>query len=257
MSLPPLSDPQYASNHSADALPVLGLRCQPLSPCPRDGIKLGFAIVIRCPPSAGNPPSLHQPHQRRINRSLIDLQSLFADLLDSSRDSVAVQWPHRGQRLQHHQIQCPLQNLRSPLRHASSCGATTGVFQPSCGMSTGNARASTCLDSFHSNFFRLPPAETAHKPAFTAWQPSRIAITYSFVPNCFLSRCWRGDFLTQQFFHVKWRAMRPRRSVLLVICLFVGICLFFTAGRAIAHAILLESTPAANSSVVGPNVPIK
>ena len=51
--------------------------------------------------------------------------------------------------------------------------------------------------------------------------------------------------------------MRPRQSVLLVICLFVGTCLFFAAGMAIAHAILLESTPAANSSVVGPDIPIK
>ena len=51
--------------------------------------------------------------------------------------------------------------------------------------------------------------------------------------------------------------MRPRQSVLLVIFLFAGTCLFFAAGMAIAHAILLESTPAANSSVVGPNVPIK
>jgi methionine-rich copper-binding protein CopC len=51
--------------------------------------------------------------------------------------------------------------------------------------------------------------------------------------------------------------MRPRQSVLLVICLFAGTCLFFTAGRAVAHAILLESTPAANSSVVGPDIPIK
>lgn len=51
--------------------------------------------------------------------------------------------------------------------------------------------------------------------------------------------------------------MRPRQSVLLVIGFFAGTCLFFTAGLAIAHAILLESTPAANSSVVGPDIPIK
>src|SRR5579859_694921 len=109
---------------------------QLLSPASRDGIKFRFSVVVRRAPGARDPAFLHQPHQRRINRALIDLQRLFADLFDAPRDSVTVQRPHGFQRLQHHQIQCALQDFRFFLAHAPSCGVPTGVSTNSCGMST-------------------------------------------------------------------------------------------------------------------------
>src|SRR5579859_184038 len=97
-----LRDPQHAPDHFADSLPVFRFRGQPFPSALRDRIVFRLAIVFRCPPGSGNPSSLQQPHQRRINRSLIDLQRLFADLFDPPCDSVAVLRPHRRQRFQHH-----------------------------------------------------------------------------------------------------------------------------------------------------------
>jgi hypothetical protein len=42
---------------------------------------------------------------------LIELQHVLADLLDAAGDAVAVQRPHRHQRLQHHQIERALQHI--------------------------------------------------------------------------------------------------------------------------------------------------
>lgn len=51
--------------------------------------------------------------------------------------------------------------------------------------------------------------------------------------------------------------MRPAHRVLLGVCLVAGAVMFLTARLAIAHAILLESSPSANAVVAGPSVPIK
>lgn len=51
--------------------------------------------------------------------------------------------------------------------------------------------------------------------------------------------------------------MRRGHGILLAVCLSAGAATLLIALSATAHAILLESSPAANSSVVGPNLPIK
>jgi methionine-rich copper-binding protein CopC len=51
--------------------------------------------------------------------------------------------------------------------------------------------------------------------------------------------------------------MRPSHRVLLAVFLFAGPVMFLMAHLAIAHAILLESSPSTNAAVVGPSVPIK
>jgi methionine-rich copper-binding protein CopC len=51
--------------------------------------------------------------------------------------------------------------------------------------------------------------------------------------------------------------MRPGRGILLAVCLFVAGAMFLMAHTAIAHAILLDSSPAINSTVAGPGIPIK
>jgi copper resistance protein C len=51
--------------------------------------------------------------------------------------------------------------------------------------------------------------------------------------------------------------MRPGPRVLLAVCLFAAVAMFLMARVAMAHAILLESSPSINSSVAGPSIPIK
>jgi copper resistance protein C len=51
--------------------------------------------------------------------------------------------------------------------------------------------------------------------------------------------------------------MRPNHRVLFVVCLFAVVATFLLARSARAHAILLESSPSINSTVAGPNMPIK
>jgi copper resistance protein C len=51
--------------------------------------------------------------------------------------------------------------------------------------------------------------------------------------------------------------MRSRQRILLAVCLFAAVALLLSSRSAIAHAILLNSTPAINGTVAGPDIPIK
>ena len=51
--------------------------------------------------------------------------------------------------------------------------------------------------------------------------------------------------------------MRPDRGVRLAVCLLAAGAMFLMARAAMAHAILLDSSPAINSTVAGPGIPIK
>jgi methionine-rich copper-binding protein CopC len=51
--------------------------------------------------------------------------------------------------------------------------------------------------------------------------------------------------------------MRPGRGVRFAVCLFTAGAMFLMARAAMAHAILLDSSPAIHSTVVGPGIPIK
>jgi len=51
--------------------------------------------------------------------------------------------------------------------------------------------------------------------------------------------------------------MRPSYRVRLAVCLFGAAAMIFMALPAIAHAILLESSPSINTTVAGPSIPIK
>jgi hypothetical protein len=62
-----------------------------------------------------------QAQQGGIDGSLIELQQVFAHLLDPARNAVAVQRPHRFQRLQHHQIERALQDGGLVIAHRIPC----------------------------------------------------------------------------------------------------------------------------------------
>ena len=51
--------------------------------------------------------------------------------------------------------------------------------------------------------------------------------------------------------------MNPVRQTFCVLILFAAVAAFLSVPRADAHAVLLESTPALKSAVLGPDVPIK
>lgn len=51
--------------------------------------------------------------------------------------------------------------------------------------------------------------------------------------------------------------MRPGHRIIPAACFFAAIILLFMTREALAHAILLESSPAANSTVAGPDIPVK
>ena len=51
--------------------------------------------------------------------------------------------------------------------------------------------------------------------------------------------------------------MRPGYRICLAVCLFAGAAVTFMALPALAHAILLESSPSINTTVAGPSIPIK
>ena len=51
--------------------------------------------------------------------------------------------------------------------------------------------------------------------------------------------------------------MRSAQRILLAVCLFAGVAMLLLSRAATAHAILVESTPSINSTVIGPNLPIK
>jgi methionine-rich copper-binding protein CopC len=51
--------------------------------------------------------------------------------------------------------------------------------------------------------------------------------------------------------------MRLRQRILLGVCLLVAVAMLLPSRSAVAHAILVDSSPAINSVVSGPTVPIK
>jgi copper resistance protein C len=51
--------------------------------------------------------------------------------------------------------------------------------------------------------------------------------------------------------------MRTGHRILLAVSLFAVVAMFWMARSAMAHAILLESTPSLNGTVAGPGIPIK
>jgi methionine-rich copper-binding protein CopC len=50
--------------------------------------------------------------------------------------------------------------------------------------------------------------------------------------------------------------MRSAQRILFVVCLLAAIAMLLQSRAAMAHAILVESSPAINSTVSGPNIPI-
>src|SRR5207249_11140592 len=78
---------QTSTHHVRPPLPVRRIRRELFAAIFRDAIKLGLTVVGRSSPLGSDPSSLLQPHERRIDRSLIKEDFIPAYLLDASRNA--------------------------------------------------------------------------------------------------------------------------------------------------------------------------
>src|SRR5258708_1815139 len=105
----------YSENsihHAGKPLPVRGVLNQTFASFFCNGIKFGLAIVGRCSPLGGNPSTLLQPHKRRVDRPLVQQHFVAAHLLNPPGNAVAVERSHGCKRLQDHEVQSSLQQIK-------------------------------------------------------------------------------------------------------------------------------------------------
>src|SRR2546422_747501 len=77
-----------------------------------DRVMLGRAVSARGPPVGRYPALLFQPQQCRIERALIQMKRVLRNLLDTLSDAISMLPAERVQRLQHHQVESSLQDVR-------------------------------------------------------------------------------------------------------------------------------------------------
>src|SRR5262245_42518949 len=87
---PPRGKLQQTSDNARDPLPVLGFRSELLHATLCYGIELRLTLIFRRAPLGLDPPLLHKTYQAEVNGALIDLQRLFAELLDPARNAVSM-----------------------------------------------------------------------------------------------------------------------------------------------------------------------
>src|SRR5258708_24523324 len=93
-------------------LPVLGLGLQLFPPGASQPVKPRPSVVLGGTPFRRNGTFLLESQQDWIQRPLIDSENISADLLDSLSDPIAVQGLENIQRLEHHERQRSLSNVR-------------------------------------------------------------------------------------------------------------------------------------------------
>src|SRR5260370_16218665 len=103
---------QDAPDHGRQTLPRFGLPRELCAAAPRNLVIPGPPVVLRRAPRARDPAAVLQPEQRGVDGPLVQHDGVPADLLDAPRDAVSVLRSHRGERLQDHQVQRPLQEIQ-------------------------------------------------------------------------------------------------------------------------------------------------
>src|SRR5919106_2536180 len=106
----PFCGPQTGDD-AGDTVPVLSFGRQLPTTASRDGVELCFPIVVGNPPARRDPSLLLKTHQRCVYGSLIQRQHGVADLLDPTRDPVAVQWTHGVESARPSDRGCPATRL--------------------------------------------------------------------------------------------------------------------------------------------------
>src|ERR1700722_13640441 len=100
----------YAGDGCGQAVPVSRLFLKLLPPQPGQRIKLGATIIFTRLPLSRDPTLLFQFVQRRVERSVTDLQHIAGDLLQTLADGPAIEGLQR-QYFQDQHIQGPLDKV--------------------------------------------------------------------------------------------------------------------------------------------------
>src|SRR5882762_1488030 len=106
----PLRWPENPRDRSRQLVPFARLHRQLPPSLSRQPVELCPPIVLRDPLFNGNPPSLDQPMQRRVQRSLLHLQHIVRFELNRLGDGMPMRRP-QPQRPQNQQVQSPLQQF--------------------------------------------------------------------------------------------------------------------------------------------------
>src|SRR5439155_19382308 len=80
-------------DEAGNLAPAFGLRGEAALAGFRDRVELRVAVVFRFLPGAFDPPFLLEPHERGIERSLIQLQRMVGDLLEPRRQRIRILLP--------------------------------------------------------------------------------------------------------------------------------------------------------------------
>src|SRR5262245_39672313 len=110
-------------------------------------IVFGAPIVIACSPLPFNPAAPLEAMQRRVKRSLSNLERGGRDLMEAFRNSPAVQWLN-CQRLQNQEVQCALRQLESFLIHITPFVLRQVAYFCSCRSARGGRPPKTNRAAF-------------------------------------------------------------------------------------------------------------
>ena len=136
-------------------LPVRHLPFELLAAGFGQGVELGAAILFRGAPLCADPFLAFQAIERRVERTLLDLQDVARDLLDALGDAPAVHGFER-QSFQDQKIERALQDF-DPWTHGLSPRRTTsGISDSSCRLSRGSCDGRTQGADFGAGSCGLP-----------------------------------------------------------------------------------------------------
>ena len=102
-----------------DLVPPRGLGGELLTSLRREPVVAGPAIVLRRAPEGGNPATIFEPMQRRVERPVFDLEHHLGAMGDDMGNRVAVGRTHR-QGLQDEQVERALEQLALEWRVSSA-----------------------------------------------------------------------------------------------------------------------------------------
>jgi hypothetical protein len=99
--------PQEAVDGRAHSFPVLSFDFELFPSAGGDRVELRAAVIFGSAPFGGDPAFLFHAEERGVECALVEVQEIFADLLDAARDAVAVEGPDGFQRPQDQEDEVP------------------------------------------------------------------------------------------------------------------------------------------------------
>src|ERR1700722_2910611 len=100
-----------AADHAGDAFPLGGLAYELLRAFCGDRVELCFAVVVGGAPAGGDPALLLEAEQGSVDGAFVQLEDVFADLLDAAGDAEAVLRSESVKRLEDHEVEGALEDV--------------------------------------------------------------------------------------------------------------------------------------------------